>query len=332
MQAPLITALAASLSLGATHSDDTVKLQLAPTSGTVSTYAVEILRTIQGGDLQVVMNGNEVPAQFLPKLEFEFTASTTATVTDHFLPGENDITGPWRKRTLEDLTSAFDMSLTYSGETTDFAAEASSPLDDQPFLLGLDEDGEVVARWADPESKLDDEFLARVRPELHLEGLLPDEPVAMGATWEADASAVAAILDFSESLPWNWPSDAAENVPGPASNTYEGTLELTVIDLRTEDETVFCTVSLSGDIVETGTRATDLAQVPVADGTATETTTTTFTVEGELVWNVTAAHLASFELKGEGEGEQATVKDPGQPGPDYSSTTRHKAQLEIQVK
>ena len=154
----------------------------------------------------------------------------------------------------------------------------------------------------------------------------------MNATWEADASALAALLDFSQSIPCTWSGEGAENAPAPADNTFTGTLELRVIDLRTEDEVVLCTIALSGEITELGTRATDLEQVPVADGTATETTTTTFTVEGELVWNVTAAHLASFELKGEGEGEQATVKDPGQPGPDYSSTTQHKAKLEIHMK
>lgn len=328
--------LTAALLAAAGPTDDQVSLRLAPTAGTVSTHTVQIQRAVEGGDMAVVMNGTEVPAQFLPKLNFEFNTSTAATVTDHFLPesiaAENGATGPWRKRTLEDLSETFDMSLSLDADTTDVTTEASSDLDGQPFLIGQDEDGEVIARWADPDSEAPDRLLDHVRPALHLEGLLPAEPIATGSTWEASASALAGVLNLGETLPWTWSESAAGNAPTPGATTLEGDLDLRAVDVRTEDGVVFCTISVDGEVIETSTRASDLSQVPVADGNATETTTTTYTVEGELVWNVTAGHMATFQLDGEGEGEQATVKDAGQPGPDYSSTTQHTAELNVQVK
>ncbi len=329
--AVLIPTLAAAL-VAAAPTDDTVELRFAPSVGTQTAHTLEAQVHIEGSDLAVVMDGNEVPAQFLPELSFEFKTTSAWTVHHEFLEPRDGIAGAWRKRTIEDASQSFEMSMELGAEAMEFDAEAATSLEGESFLIGRNASGDVVAEWADPESELDAAWLDDARPELDLAGLLPGKPMAAGDTWEADASALADILSATESFPWEWKGTGADGMPGPGETVLEGALELTAGEIRTVDGTTHCTIAIEGQFAETVTRPGDLSQVPVADGTATETTTTQYTVEGELTWNVTAGHLTSFIIEGEGDGEQLTVKDPGQPGPEYRSTTQHTSELKIELK
>ncbi|MFT5735048.1 MAG: hypothetical protein ACJA2W_001785 [Planctomycetota bacterium] len=328
---PAALTVTAALLLAAAGPDDSVQLRFAPTAGTVTTHAIEIGRSVEAGDLAVSMNGEEVNPQYLPELFIEYTTATTAEITDHFLPAEDDIAGLWRRRTTEGLQGSFDMGLSMGEQDMEMSAEATSELDGAPFLIGRNADDEVVARWADSDNELSTELLDSVRPEFQPTGLLPKDPVGTDDTWEADASALSDLLGLSDSLPWTWSGADAGSIPATGETTYEGDLTLRLVDIRTEDDVVLCTIALSGDLIETETKPGDLSQAPV-EGTATDTTTTTYVLKGEFVWNVSAHHLASLELTGEGEGEQLTVKDAGQPGPEYSSTVQHTATLSVLVR
>ena len=79
-------------------------------------------------------------------------------------------------------------------------------------------------------------------------------------------------------------------------------------------------VEFEGTLTSLREAATDLAEVPVADGTATERTTTTYELDGTLVWNTAAGHLSRLELEAMLDVAIEIEKDPGQPGVEYAST------------
>ena len=323
---------AALLGLAAQPVDDSVKLHFSPAAGSAVEHEITIHTEFHGGDLAVKMGGSDVPANFLPKLEFSLDSKTSATVSDEYLTAEEGIDGPWRKRTITDPSEAFTMEMSMDSESFDFGAEGTSELSGEPFFIGRDEDGETIARWADKDSALSTELLELQRPDCDLAGILTEDAVSTGDTWEADASALAGVLDFSRGLPWTWSGSDPSQVPPVGTAEWTGDLELTVNEIKGEGDEMHCTVSITGEAIEVVTKPGDLSQVPVADGTATETTTTTYQVEGEFTWNVTVGHLVALNLEGDGEGEQLTVKDAGQPGPEYQSTTQHTAKLSVDLK
>ena len=330
--APVSIGAAVLLGLAARPVDDSVKLRFAPAAGTALEHEITIQNEMEGGELSVKMGGNEVPAQFLPKLSFTFETSTSAIVSDEFLGAEEGIAGPWRQRTVTDPKTVFGMEMAVDEEVMDIHSDGSSELSGEAFLIGRDEDGNTVARWADEDSGLSSELFESQQPELDLAGLLTEDEVSVGDSWEADASALANIIDFSRQLPWTWSGAGESEVPAPGVAEWKGDLELTVKEIASEDGELHCTLAITGEAVEVVTKPGDLSQVPVADGDATETTTTIYQVEGELTWNVTAGHLISLTLEGEGEGQQLTEKDAGQPGPEYQSTTQHSASLSVELK
>ncbi|MEM8711755.1 MAG: hypothetical protein AAGG01_12440 [Planctomycetota bacterium] len=320
------------LILAAAPTDDSVSLELGPQVGTALSHGIQVERSFEVSDLTVKMGGNEVPAQFLPELSFEYQVTTSLELTDEFLKAEDEeIEGPWRRRTLKGSSQTFSMEMNYAGEVTTMDAEASSDLDGNAFLVGRDEDGEVVARWSDEDGG-DDGLLDSVRPEVDLIGLLPDEAVATGSTWEADASALGDVLGLDGQIPWTWSGVPEEQIPEPGETSYSGDLDLRVTDVWLEDGATHVRAAIQGELIETSSKPTDLEQVPVADGTATETTTLTFAVEGEFTWSVAERHLVSFHLEGEGDGTQVTEKDPGQPGQTYRSTRQVMATIEAHLE
>lgn len=329
---PLTAALlAAPLLIAAAPTEESVSMTFAPAEGLSISHDVKVQRSFEISDLAVKMDGNDVPAQFLPELSFEYQVALSMRLTDAFLKAEQGLEGPWRRRTLKDLNDTFSMEMDYAGEVTTMDAEASSGLDGAAFLIGRDEDGEVVTRWADDESG-DDQLLDRVQPEIDLAGLLPEEAVEVGSAWEADAAALGEVLSLGSQLPWTWSGVSEEDIPSPGEAAYTGDLELRIIDIRLEDGATYATASFQGDMTETSSKPTDLEKVPVADGTATETTTLTFAVEGEFTWSITGKHLVSFHLEGEGDGEQVTERDAGQPGPTYSSTMQMMGTIEAHLE
>ncbi len=337
MKLPLIAAtsasvsLAALLGLAASPVDDSVKLHFAPAVGSTIEHLMTVESEIEIGDLAVKMGGSDVPAQFLPKLEIAMETSTRVKVTDEFLEAEEGIEGAWRKRTIADTAESFEMEMNMDTESFELGAEGTSDLNGLPFLIGRDRGGDKVVRWADKDSDLSTELLELQQPELDLAGILSEDAVTTGDTWEADASELANVLDISRGLPWTWNGADPADIPAPGTAEWTGDLELTVVEITNEEDQTHCIVAIEGEAKEVVTKPGDLSQVPVAEGTATETTTTTYQIEGEFTWNVTAGHLATLTIEGDGEGEQMTVKDAGQPGPEYQSTTQHTAKLAFEL-
>ena len=302
---------------------DEVELVFEPGTATIG-HRIEVSREQSGGDLQVKMGGSPVPAQFLPQLEYDTKWTQAITIEDAH--------GDALTRTITDAEQHFAMDMSFGDagmEPTSVDSTATTPLDGVPFVFTEDDDGETKVAWKDDDDAPDDDLLDGLERRVDLAAVLPEDAVEVGATWSASAKALGSILRPSGDLGWEWNSDF---VSEGEETTYDGDLELTLAEIITKDGKKLARIELSGDLTITEVRATDLEQVPVADGTATETTETKFTLSGEIHWNLEAHHLHALDIEGEGEGTMNTIKDEGQEGQDYESTTSHTESLHMKVE
>ncbi len=327
---PISVATSVLLAAGALHQEK-VELRFAPSLGATLSTQITSALTQKGGDLSVVMGGQEVPAQFLPKISYEFEYQDAFEISDRFDAAPEDVQGHWRTRTVERATSRFEMSLDMGdGNARQLDAEGSSPLQDAAFGVGRSEEGETVARWSSPDESAHpgDECLDGVRAALDLAALLPEDPVEIGDTWSGPASALAEILEPSGDLAWAWTGTGADEMRSDEVVEHAGELELKLVEVSGS----LATIEVRGKLVETRTTTVSLDEVPVADGEATEVSTTAYDIEAELRWDIRAHVLAALELEAEGTGDQETTRNEDQPGPTYASNLRHTGALKLQLE
>ena len=320
--------------LAAPTADDPVALTFAPAEGLRLEREITMTQSIVSGDLSVVMGGQEVPQSFLPDLTVEVEMTSAVTLRDAFVTPGEPFAGLARERTITDAGQSVMFALDAGGyqgmEDSEWQLSADTPLEGTPFLIGTDEEGEHVARWSDPESSPEEALLDDLRPDLDLQELLPDERVTVGARWKAGAAPLGMLFQPGGDLGWDW-ADGEQYMPDDATYDNSGELELRLAEIVTVDGVELARIELSGGLVSVETSATTLDEVPVTDGTATEVRTTTYGIEGELLWNLALGVPHSLEIEAEGEGDQVTTRDPDQPGQDYESTMVHESSFEVRL-
>ena len=317
--------------LTGTLTDDTVTLTARREPGLTLTRTVTSRTELTGGDLRVKMDGQDVPSEFLPELTIDVTQASSVLVRD-----EHAATA--FVRSFEALSSEATIEVDlggYMGQSGErIEAFATSPLQGRAVRFTPTEDGVTVATFADERDATevagdDHALLAGLREDQDLAAWLPEGPVAVGARWQAPAAALRELIEPSGALAWKWSSpDAAEHA---ASRSITGDVELELVRVTDADGRAIAALRVSGTFEHTTTRATDLADVPVADGTATETRTAATTLRGDLVWDVAGGHLVSAELVTELDQTSRTVKDPGQEGPEYESALSFEGTTRWQV-
>lgn len=320
--------------LAAPAADDPVALTFSPAEGLRLEREITMTQSSVSGDLSVVMGGQEVPQSFLPDLTVEVEMKSAITVRDAFVTPGEPFAGLARERTISDARQSMVFAMDAGGyqgmEDSEWRMEADTPLEGAPFLIGTDEEGDHVARWSDPESSPDDALLDDVRPDLDLHELLPEERVAVGARWKADAAPLGMLFQPGGDLGWDW-ADGAQYLPEDTAYDNSGELELRLAEVVSVEGVDLARIELTGEFVSVETSATTLDEVPVADGTATDVRTTTYGIEGELLWNLALGVPHSLTIEAEGEGDQVTTRDPDQPGQDYESTMVHESSFEVRL-
>jgi hypothetical protein len=303
---------------------DTVTLTARREPGRTLTRTIASQTELTGGDLTVTMDGQDVPSEYLPELTVDITAESSLQVVDEHA-------GTALVRSFEALSSEAMIDVDLGGymgqEGKRIEAFATSPLQGRAVRFAPSEDGgtvatfvgerdsaEVPAEVAHAESAL----LAGLRQELDLAAWLPAAPVAIGARWKAPAAALLELLEPGGKLAWKWSAPDAEDEV--TSRSIPGEVELELVRVAESGGRSLATLRVSGTFEHTTTSPTDLADVPVAQGTATETRTAQTTLRGDLVWDISGGHLVSAELVTELQLLSRTIKDPGQEGPEYEST------------
>jgi len=310
---PLLSLVAA---LAPALQSETVTLTPRLDAGATLTRTVTQTAAFTGGSLTVEMDGRPVPAEFLPDLSIESTERRAVTLADRH-------TARGVIRSFEALEATASVAVDMGGYMgqgeTAFDATADSPLEARRVRFGaegaafVDEDGGALDATAS-----DKALLQGLAPGADLAAWWPGRAVAVGEAWQGPADALLELSAPSGDLGWRWTSAEVERRTDRRS--LAGEVTLTLRALREVDGRPVAEVDVAGRLERTESAATDLRDVPVADGTATETRTATLALRGTLTLDVRGGHLTTAELSAEVEEVVATVKDPGQPGPEYRST------------
>jgi len=294
---------------------ETVRLQFAPAQGTSLEKSFRVTSSMESEELTSKMGGQPIPQQFLPELDVYFETELEVRVRDRFERVEDArVTELVRHFEVLEGRSATQVSMPPEPEhTEDF--EREHELTGQTVVFTWDpEDEDYDRRLEDSEEIHED--LDSLDVDMDLLGFLPEEAVEIGDSWKVPAEAVAALFHPGGDIGL----DSSEE----EDETYEllstsSELQVQLVRVQREEEGRLAVLSVAGEYTEAYSRPTDLEQVPVADGRATETLSSTYDIEGELVWSLSAGHAVSLELESTFEALVETVRDEDQPGPAFSS-------------
>lgn len=290
-------------------------LRLDPEIGTEvqRTFAFESELELEGWS--VVWNGQEAPAEALPELWVEARAEARAVVAD-VVQACADGRVVTLQRTFEELEARDALEVTLGGVAVE-----------ERDARGTGELQGCVVRFEGGERSLVEgdapaQSLAALELDLDFTELLAGAGED-GETWEAPASAL---------VPTGLPGGLAfelEGVPEEEAALAESWREnLTgtwhVRPLEEREDGRLAVFALEGELATSGVRATDLEGVPIVQGAATETSTTTWKAGGELVWDLERRTLRSLAIDAEVRSTVVTVRDlEGVAGePTYEQTLR----------
>jgi len=302
-------------------------LHFAPPVGTSLTRTFLIETELTGGDLQVFMDGVEIPVEFLPVLELEIESTYRVVLTDRYHKLESGrVTDFARTYDEVEMRVHEQQAVTGSSQSDASASEregrADAKLSGHTVRFRWDADDEEYERSYEGERADDDAraLLDSLAATADLAGFLPEGEVSRGDTWEIDAAVLVTILNPGGDLGLVWEGELAEDYSTlPETVTYAGKLQCKLTALHDKDGVSLATVTIEGEYTEVQVTPTTLERVPMVDGDATETVISTYEIEGELVWNLDAGHLAQLECEATVEVELLLVRDAGQPGPDFET-------------
>lgn len=300
----LALAVSCCLALAAPCAEDVPALRLA-----VGTTLVRTLHTkseLALDEVHLVLNGEEVEGDFLEALDMRMQHEETQVVRDTFEAVADD--RPTRvQRTFEELSGSEHTRFTSEeGEEQD-DGELESALETKSVLFSWSEERGTYAATLAAGQEGDAELLSGLTQDMDLTAFLPPHAVAAGDAWELEPRAFEAILEpggdvclldpEAEEEQQQADDDEADqelldNLSGSIRATYKGVreeqgvraavIEL-AIDVRTRTER-----PLQDDSAPPGSSGTDRAEP-------------SFTLAGELRWDLEHGHALTLELEGESQ-------------------------------
>ncbi len=291
------------------------ELPSQPVEGTVLTKSVQFSADLEGAELQVWMDGREVPGMYLPELVMGFAWNENIRVVDTYASVQEGVLNGLVRRFEEvALQHDFTMEMTQmdSTQSQESGSSATSPLLGQSVRFQRDTSGwEAAVLEGDGTASMDLEPLT-VAFDLSA-WALPEEAGAM--RWSLPGSALLELIEPSGGLPLEWSGREPGDRLAPE---FGGDVEFS---LKSAVDAGQREVGIAGTVEWTESEKTDLADVPVADGRATQFTDHVLELEGSLLWDSEAGHLISLELKATVDGKTRIVRDLDQDGPSYESHT-----------
>ena len=308
----LIAALAAPVLLAFSMPRDTIAFH--PSEGTTITKTFKHKADMTVDDMEVLMNGQENP--MMPEMETESTEVSIVVVTDKYVATEDGVP-MMLLRTFDEIS--FDskslVAMEMMGESQDFnlEGEGTSALEGKTVAFKMEE-GDYEKSFVEDEG--DEQLLEELTEDMDLRVFLPDGDVSEGDSWDVDAGRLRDFLfpggDLSidiESVGDEPPSPAMDpshspgmnkiwgETEGDATATYTGTHDVDgtlvavieiEIDIKTANDLSEFFSEMLGDILEG--MEIDVSSVDME---------VSMTGKGELLWNVRAGHIYSFEMSGE---------------------------------
>lgn len=317
---------ALSVSLTPVTEIQTHALRFVPKAGAKLETRMTSATQMDSNQFEVVMNGQKVPAQFLPPLDVSYEGVLELVAQDTYVEvAEGRPTKLQRHYETLTGTAIWDAAM---GEEYD---DAAGDTKNESAIQG--EDVEFV--WSESESRFERALVdSDKRPagidlldeRLDLAGFLPADEVAVGDVWELEPELIDRLLMPGGPLGLEG-SSAAE---GAEPRSVESTGELSARLVSVEEGRA--SIEFEGEHVSKMSFATTLERVPVADGTATQEDTSNLELKGRLVWDLRVGRAVSLTVEASVDYVQHTVRDEGQEGPTYESTLTFSGDTAITVE
>lgn len=276
--------------------------------------------------ISAVMNGQDVPAEFLPDLEIEAGFETRFKVRDEALQAGSML---GVKRTYEVVEGSGLSYVAMNGEMTeDEEATVTCPLIGKAVLFQREnEDEELTAEPADPAAAL--ELPEDLAFDLDLVELLPSGKVEPGDRWDRDVAPLEALRNAGGAGLWEWSQDLDADGEWPEEPEVEGSLEITFDGWLPNGEGRLARLELEGQMTSRRVRPNDLEDIPVTTGPGTESRTDIHDWTGELIWNVEQGRMHSLEAVAELTSTSILETTEESEGPPFDSTVVLKGELRI---
>lgn len=269
-------------------------------------------------DMTMVQNGQEIDSSMLG---MELTISNGATYgwTDTYAAARDNGAPSRLTReftTLENSTSTSQSSMMGS---QDLAIGSSSELDGETVIFVWDADEEAYVASFPEESGADEALLKGLEALDDLAFLLPSGDVEVDAEWEADPQALIQLLGPGGDLKLlpnedDLPEEARGQAPGSEFQMsemlgeVEGSVTCTYLGTREEGGRAVAVIKVEIDITSasdmTEKMREELEGFDPGDGAPDiefESVDTELSIdgEGELLWDMAAGHMVSFQFSGE---------------------------------
>ncbi len=246
--------------------------------------------------MSVTVDGNDVGGE-MPDMKLTFEESSKFEVTDEYV-GIKSGKPTKLKRTFDKLSGKFSQNAEMPddgeghGGKKEENKDRASELEGKTVVFTLGEGDEYKAEFED--GKGDAKLLEHLSVDMDLRGLLPEDEVAEGKSWEISAKAfhdavgnpggdlkLKAEGDDEDS---DFDEQFSDNIKGKAKGTFKGTREVdghkcAVIALEAELKTE-AKKDKSGEGGHNGVMTLELE----------------FSIEGELVWDTEEGHFRSCEV------------------------------------
>ncbi|MCP3917930.1 MAG: hypothetical protein GY711_20480 [bacterium] len=318
-------------------------LRFAPEDGSRWTKTYEVTTELEGAELEVIMDGQPVPSEYLPQLDMQMTLKDEYELTDTYV---RTVKGrPIElKRTYATIASQASQTLDMGGfegaETQEFEVSGTSELVGETIFFEWDADEESYTTAFAEGSETDATLLDGLTEDTDFRDLLPQGEaeaageLEVGAEWTADASAIAALLlQPGSELHIVYEGEGAEEYNKQIDEaSVEGEVKLTLQSTSQEDGRNVATIAVEAEAIVVASGPGSLEQVPGIDGAATETTTIEYLLEGELTWDLDANYASALSLEGDLELDVHVVRDPSEPGPTFETTAKLDGKAEFQFR
>jgi hypothetical protein len=311
-------------------------IALRPEQGTHWRKSFTVEQELELEQFRVVLQGQEVPAEFLPQLDL----STTSKVELAFLDGYGAVEGgrPLSLvRDYEAIGGAYTSSFSMEGggapsQDHDSEIGGTSALAGKTVAFEWDSSAEEYARHEQGEAA-DESLLAGLVEETDMRSWLPPEETAVGSSWKLPAANLDALLRPGGDLAIVRTGEGAEYWrEDRRSRELQGEIELTLAAIDGEGDARRAHISIGGEVREVIEREGDLSHVPVAKGSATEVNTSIYRLEGELVWDLAAGMPYEASLAARVELDSVTTKDEGEPEYEHSMLFRGNLKIEMECR
>ena len=286
-------------------------IRYAPAPDTTLVRVVQLVTELDKEEMTSTMNGQEIPPEFLPEMELTVLHASTFVVTDR-IAAVADGRPVELHRTFDSVELQSREELEMYGEVTTSEGKATSPYEGQELHITWSEDEEAYAMVLVE----DDEVVEGLREDMDLRGFLPTGEVEEGDSWELEAEVLLGLFYPGGDLALEWEGDDLQGQPF-TEDQLTGKVEARFAGIQDDGQAL---IEITGEVRTATSAEGNLEHIPVAEGTATITTEDTFELDGRLYWNLETGHMDSLELDAATRTEHVTMKDPGQPGGDFSAT------------